>query len=315
MRKITIAFLILLVVGFSSSAQDAGDTTLGWHRHGLTSISFNQVSLSNWAEGGEGSLSLLSIFNYSANLRREMYQWDNSLNLGYGIVKTGDDDSRKSEDIIDLISKYGYKAGGSWFYTGRFNFKTQFARGYNYPNDSIVASEFLSPAYIILAIGMDYKPADMFNFMISPATGKITIVNNQQLADAGAFGVDPAEYNDMGQLIKTGDNIRTEFGASIASHFQISFLENILFKTSVDLFNNYTDENKDNRDNIDVDWKTLLSFKVNKYFSTTFATHLIYDDDIAVPIFEDVNGQKTQVGVGPRTQFKQLFGATFSLKF
>lgn len=313
--KTFIPFLTFLLIACSTKAQDAADTTLGWHRKGITSISFNQVSLSNWAEGGEGSLSLLSIFNYDANLRRELAQWDNTVNLGYGLVKTGDNDAQKSEDLIDLISKYGYKAFKSWFYTGRFNFKTQFAPGYNYPNDSVIVSEFFSPAVITLAAGLDYKPAEMFSFMISPATGKITIVNNQRLADGGAFGVEPAVLNDFGEIIKPGENIRSEFGASVATQFQITFLENMFFKTSLDLFNNYTDKNAENRDNVDVDWQSLLSFKVNKFFSTTFATRLIYDDDIPVPLFEDVNGEKVQVGTGPRTQFKQLFGATFSLTF
>ena len=313
--KTSILFFGLILIFISSKAQDAGDTTLGWHRNGLTSVSFNQISLSNWAEGGEGALSLLSILNYDAKLRRELSQWDNTVNLGYGLVKTGDNNSQKSEDLIDLTSKYGYKAFKSWFYTGRFNFKTQFAPGYNYPNDSVIVSEFFSPAVITLAAGLDYKPAEMFSFMFSPATGKITIVNNQRLANAGAFGVEPAVINDFGEIIEPAEKIRTEFGASVATQFQIAFLENIMFKTTLDLFNNYTDKNEENRDNIDVDWQSLLSFKVNKYFSTTFATQLVYDDDTPVPIFEDVNGEKIQVGVGPRTQFKQLFGATFSLQF
>ena len=313
--KIFFSFSLLLFCISPIYAQEAADTTMGWRRSGITSISFNQISLSNWSEGGEGSLSLLSVFNYDANLRKEKYQWDNSVNLGYGLVKSGDDNARKSEDQIDLISKYGYKAFGSWYYTGRFNFQSQFAPGYNYPNDSVIASEFLSPAFILLAAGLDYKPSDMFSFMISPATGKITIVNNQNLANAGAFGVEPAVINDFGEVLQEGENIRTEFGASVASQFQINFLENILFKTNLGLFNNYTDENADNRSRIDVDWQTLLSFKVNKYFSTTFATQLIYDHDIKVPVFEEVNGVDVQVGTGPRTQFKQLFGATFSLKF
>jgi hypothetical protein len=310
--SLLFAFLLISVV---TMAQEAGDTTLGWHRNGITSVSFNQVSLSNWAEGGEGSLSLLSVFKYNANLRRENAQWDNSLDFGYGMVKTGEEGTRKSEDIMDLVSKYGYRAFGSWFYTGRFNFKSQFAPGYHYPNDSVIASEFFSPAYILLAAGLDYKPSDMFSFMFSPATGKITIVNNQRLANAGAFGVEPAVINEFGEILEPGENIRTEFGASIATQFQINFLENISFKTSLDLFNNYTDENRDNRSRVDVDWQTFLSLSVNKYFSTTFGTQLIYDHDIKVPIYEDINGEKVQVGTGPRTQFKQLFGATFTLKF
>ena len=313
--KTLLPFFAFVLIFSTSKAQDAADTTLGWHRNGLTSVSFNQINLSNWAEGGEGALSLLAILNYDAKLRKELSQWDNTVNLGYGLVKTGDNDAQKSEDLIDLTSKYGYKAFKSWFYTGRFNFKTQFAQGYNYPNDSVIVSEFFSPATITLAAGLDYKPAEIFSFMISPATGKITIVNNQRLANAGAFGVKPAVINDFGEIIDPGENIRSEFGASIATQFQISFLENILLKTTLDLFNNYTDENKENRDNIDVDWQSLLSFKVNKFFSTTFATQLVYDDDIPVPLFEDVNGEKVQVGTGPRTQFKQLFGATFSLQF
>src|SRR5688500_10621521 len=133
--------------------------------------------------------------------------------MAYGMVKLNDQDAQKSDDKIELNSKYGYDAYKNiWSYTLLLNAKTKFAPGYNYPNDSVKISDFAAPAYVLLALGMDYKPVDYFSVFISPLTAKFTIVTDQDLADAGAFGVDPATYNDIGQKTSDGENIRSEFG-------------------------------------------------------------------------------------------------------
>ena len=55
----------------------------------------------------------------------------------------------KNDDKIDFTSKYGYKTSKNWNIASLVNFKSQFTKGYNYPNDSTVISNFLAPAYIL----------------------------------------------------------------------------------------------------------------------------------------------------------------------
>lgn len=153
--------LFLMIAGFFnlSHAQDA-DTL--WKVNGLTSLNFSQLSLSNWAAGGENSIAGNALVNLSANYqnREGLINWNNDLILGYGLLRQSDDPVRKSDDKIDLASKFGYKAREKWFYTGLFSFKTQFAEGYDDPGDvdRNVISNFLAPAYMNLSLGMDYKP-------------------------------------------------------------------------------------------------------------------------------------------------------------
>ena len=139
--------------------------------------------------------------------------------------------------------------------------------GYNYPIDSVKISNIFSPAYLLGALGMDYKPNGYFSAFIAPLTVKFTFVNDQLLSDAGAFGVTP------------GEKIKSEFGGYIRviyskNDFKNDILKNVSFTTKIDLFSNYLD----NPQNIDINWENLVAMKVNKYISVSLNTVLIYDD-------------------------------------
>lgn len=316
-HKLFIAGLLITAAGYSQTPTDtslaAADTS--WKKGGFTSLSFTQVSLSNWAAGGEDAYSGVAILSLFANYAKDNTAWDNSLDLAYGLIKSGDADVRKNEDKIDLNTKYGRKAFGKFFYSALVNFKSQFTNGYNYPDDSTIVSKFAAPAYLTVALGLDYKPNEFFSAFISPATGKFTFVSDQKLADAGAYGVDPAEYDALGAKTAGGKTIRTEFGAYFRAKFQKDVAKNFNLSTTLNLFDNYTDKNESNRDNIDVNWETMLTLKAGKLIAVTLFTNLIYDHDIDLPTYETIAGVKTITGAGPKTQFKEVFGLGISYKF
>ena len=137
-----------------------------------------------------------------SNRKREKSLWENFLDLGYGINLQGNENNWiKTDDKIDFTSKYGYTASKNWSYSALFNFKTQFSDGYNYPNDSIKISGLFAPAYILESIGMDFQSESGFSCYFSPATIKITVVGNQELANIGAFGVQKATLDNNGNII------------------------------------------------------------------------------------------------------------------
>src|SRR5262245_56022393 len=105
----------------------------------------------------------------------------------------------------------------------------------------------MAPAYLTVAIGLDYKPSEFFSAFISPATGKFTFVTDQDLADQGAYGVDPAEVDALGNKIADGKTIRSEFGAYFRAKFQKDVATNFNLSTTLTLFDNYTDKNESNR--------------------------------------------------------------------
>jgi hypothetical protein len=285
------------------------DSLDGWKKGGYTALNISQVGLTNWAAGGQSSIALNGIVSLYGNLKRGYSTWDNSIDLGYGILRQGSGVAlkngvfMKTDDKIDLVSKYGRKASEKWYYAGLINFNTQSTPGYTYPNDSLVISRFMAPAYLLGAAGMDFKPAEYFTAFISPITLKTTFVNDDSLADAGAYGVDKAVFDNTGIKILSGSKYRFEYGGYIRLSFKKTIMENITITSKLSLFSNYAN----NPQNIDVNWENLIELKVNKYIACSISTHLIYDDDISIT---DVDGN-----TGPRTQFKEVVGVGFSYKF
>ncbi len=314
MKKIFIA-IAAAFIHFSLFAQDTIPPDTLWKFGSFTGINFNQVGLTNWAAGGENSFSIAGIFSGFANYKKGKIAWDNSLDLGYGLLKSGESPFRKNEDKIDINSKLGRQAKGKFYYSALFNAKSQFANGYNFPNDSVVVSHIAAPAFVLVAVGIDYKPNDYFSLFVSPATGKFTFVNDQRLADLGSFGVKAAEYSTIdSSLISHGRKIRAEFGASLRAKFQKDLTKYLTLLTTLQLFNNFTDPVIENRGNIDINWETTITIKAGKLITTSIYTNLIYDHDINIPTYKKINGEKVQVGQGPKTQFKEVIGVGISYK-
>jgi hypothetical protein len=284
------------------------DTTQGWKKGGIFAVNLAQTSLTNWAAGGQNSVAVNGIFSVFANLKKGKSRWDNSLDIGYGLLKQGKNTPfRKTDDKFDFLSKYGREAFKNVYYAALLNFKTQMAPGYNYINDSTKAkiSNLFSPAYLLLALGMDYKPNAYFSAFIAPATVKFTYVTDKALSDSGAFGVKPGEKS----LSEFGAYIRVIYSKS---DFKSEFMKNVSFTTKIDLFSNYLK----NPQNIVVNWETLIAMKINKFISASFNTDLIYDDKIKVPF--DKNGDGKIVAgesVGSKIQFKEILGVGLSYKF
>jgi hypothetical protein len=296
MKKI---FSILAISTILSSAfsQESADTL--WKFNGVTSLNFSQMSLLNWAAGGENSLAGNAFVNLNANYKSRdgNASWTNELYLGYGLIKQGESAVRKSDDKIDLASKYGYKASEHWSYTGLLSFKTQFTEGYDKPGDLVnrkKISNFMAPGYLNLSFGMDYKPNDKFTIYISPVSGKMTFVMDDELA--GSFGVDPEK------------NVRGEFGGFVKIGFNSPIMKNVKLNTKIDLFSNYLE----NPQYVDVNFDLLLSMKVNEFISASFITQLIYDYDIKFDVLDD-SGAVT--GTESRIQLKQLFGVGLTYSF
>ena len=288
----------------SVNAQEAAVDT-SWKTGGIVGLNFTQVSLSNWAAGGQNSISGIALFNYYANYNKGKNIWDNTIDLGYGLTQNGDADPIKSEDKIDLSSKYGRYAFKHWYYSAMVGFKSQFTPGYNYPNDSVKISNFMAPAYITVALGMDYKPNDNFSLFISPAAMKLTMVNDKKL-----FNGIPDDGRVFG--VKNGSTTEVEVGGYIRAQYQKNITKNFTFLTRGDLYSNYLR----NPQNMDVTWETLWTLKVNSWFAATLNTLLLYDHDIDVPkVKEVVNGIPVPGTPGPGAQFKETLGIglTFAL--
>ena len=271
----------------------------GWRFGGVSTLNFAQAYLNNWSAGGENSYSLNGLVSAFASFRRNSFTWDNTLDMGYGFMRQPTTGFRKTDDRFNLTSRAGYRAFGDFFYSGLVNFRTQFDKGFNFANDPeglTPISRFMAPAYLITALGITYQPSTNFSFFLAPITCRITIVNDDVLSAAGAFGVEP------------GRRTRTEFGGYIRTafsknDFEAEWLRNVTFTTQLDLFSNYLH----NPQNLTVNWRTLVALRINRLLAVNVSTNLIYDPNVLIA---DADGN-----MATRIQFQQLLGVGFSYNF
>lgn len=302
-------FLIITLSTISLAAFTQNDSLKPiespWTLKSIFGVNGTQTSFVNWSAGGRNNVSVLGFIEARSQYKKGNLKWENDFKYALGGLKyidsTGTKEGlQKTDDKIDLASTFGYEFSKKWFYTITGGFKTQTLDGYSYPNDSVRISTFMAPAYISLSIGVEYAPVESFNMYLSPLAGKTTIVKDQVLANAGAFGVDNAILDTDGSVLLEGEHVRHEFGAYFRLKFQKEIMKNIEMKTRIELFSNYLH----NPENIDINAENVFAFKVNKWFSASLQWNLQYDDDINI---RDRNGK-----TGPRTQFKSVLGLGIS---
>jgi hypothetical protein len=273
--------------------KDPADTVARtWKKGGLLGLNIAQTSLSNWSAGGDDfSLSLNSLINLYAFYKRNKSSWDNTLDFNLGYIKTTSLGSRKNDDRLDILSKYGYAISSKWNVSALFNFRTQLFKGYSYgSNSKILSSTFLSPAYALLGVGLDYKPDDHFSIFISPATLRLTILKDDSLSSKGLYGVEAGEHHHF------------EFGAFVSVSYLKDLNKIVSYKGRLDLFSNY----EHNPQNVDLLMSNIFAVKLSKWLTANWNFDLIYDDD--AKLF----GRNKR---SPALQVKSLIGVGLLVKF
>ncbi len=263
------------------------DTT-AWAYGGFFNFGMNEGFLHNWAAGGElASFTVNTIFSGHLDRLDHKAIWSNNLDITYGLNYTYSTSfiPHKTDDRIDFTSKYGTRidTGKNWYFSGLFNFKSQFTKGYNYAVadwQKSSTSKFLSPAYFTTAIGFEYRKGSDVSLFISPVAGRLTLVDKYytSMSQQGAFGVD---YN------KT---MKYEFGAYVSGRYLVNINKNVKFKTRLDLYTNYLAKDskdsvgnivkRDDPGNIAVLFDNLFTFKVHKYLNLAFGATFIYDNNL-----------------------------------
>ncbi len=306
-----LAFSFLGLQNFAQIVKtELPDSTSNWTKENKVGLDISQITFVNWNAGGNNSISGLLKGQFVRTYTNQNLNWKNELIARYGINKQEAQEARKTDDQLQLNSTFGYRTDtiSNWYYAGKFNFNTQFANGYAYPNTDLAISKPFAPAYIFLGIGAEYSRKDLnFNLYLSPLTNKTTLVFDQRLANQGAFGVDKAVYDVNGDLIREGKNTRTEIGILITNQWKKEIYKNINLEHRISLYTDYINK----FGNIDVDWELQLAMVVNQYVKANIGTHILYDDDIKLK--EEEAG--VQVIKGPKVQLKQLLGVGIEYSF
>jgi len=279
--KKSISFLLGLVLTIMAIAQTTeGEAVLktkleakqsGWAKGGVVNMNFSQAAFSTkWPSGGTNSMTVTSLVSVFANFSDGKNIWDNNLDLGYGFSKLGSADLVKSDDKIDLTSKYGREAYKAWYYAALFNFKSQMT-----PTEvaGVKVSEFLSPGAMLFAVGMDYKPSDMLTAFISPITYKADMVMNDDFIPNDLNG-DPLR-----------DNIESQIGGYMRVLYKQPLMENINFESKLEAFSNYDNDPQ----NLYITWDNLLTMKVNQYVNANVSFNMINQPGMEV-VYKEVLG-------------------------
>lgn len=282
MRKLFfIAFAILSNFAFSQDVAVV-DSTKNWSVQGQNTLMLNQAAFSNWVGGGANNVGWLAGTNYTLVYKKDKNLWENTIALGYGQNDTQGLGNRKTQDIINLSSNYGYELGKNWYASAGAGLLTQFTKGFADGNNPSAAkiSNFMAPGYVNLGAGFTYRPSENFTATLRPANARWTFVLDKDLQLAGNYG-----------LKNNGDSSLFQFGFLGTAMYKLKLMENMTLINNASVFSNYLDH----PERLVLGYGGILNMKINKYVSSNITLDLLYDHN--------------QI---KRTQMKQTLGVGFA---
>ena len=311
------------------SLETTNRDTIAWAHGGVFNIGMNEGFLHNWSAGGElASVTINGIF--SGHLDKLHYRliWSNNLDINYGLTYAYSTSfiPHKTDDRIDFTSKYGIRIDSSkrFYFTGLFNFKSQFTKGYDYTLTDFKkspTSDLFAPAYFTTALGVEFRKGSDITVFLSPLAGRLTVADKKYttLTAQGAFG------------IPFGKTQYYQFGAYFSGRDQFSLGKKTIYKTRLDIYSNYLAKDtkdslgkvikKDNPANISLLFDNLISWKITKALNITFGATFIYDNNF--PYSKTYLDPKTSQNINKDDpgrnmgwlQIKQIFALGLEYKF
>jgi hypothetical protein len=272
-----------------------------WIIGGEGNVGFTQTYLSNWKKGGQSAIASLIVMKGFANYKRAdgIIKWDNSGEFRNGWIRQGgkEEQIQKNDDKFEITSRFGVSAYKKWYYSAEFNFETQFFRGFEYPReeDETPISAFMAPSRMFFKVGMEYKPNKEFSLLLSPVTVKNVYVRDTSLIDQTKFGIDANKKSFW------------EPGLNTDIYLKKSITKDITYETKYKMFINY----KAPFEKHDINWENTFVMKLNNYINMRLLVHLIYDDDVLFPVYDN---NDVVIGEKSKLQVKEFFSIGFTYK-
>jgi len=320
--------------------QEESDS-LGWIIGGGIGLDLGQILVINPRAGsGQNRFGIGGAIAVYANYRNNRVTWNNNISLNLAVEKTGSgviaDPSggasnqkvpfKKSIDELRLKSTYGYsiKEGSKWSYAVNFAFRSQLLSSYQAiedgqiyvsevtfdgPYKNSLVSKFLAPGRFNLGVGLLYEPNAKFRFLLTPLTGDIIMITDQEIANLGVHGT---KLEDESTTVYKKS--RFAFGATFAAEYtEKMFKERLSFKSVLGLFSDYLD----NPQNVDVSWTNEIAFNIIGGLQLSFNTSLFYDHDVLsnVTDFNDVGGLERDANGDPVLRPAVNYYHQFLLKY
>lgn len=235
-----------------------------------SAIQFSMVYISdNWYQGGQSSLSLLSdqLLSLKYNDPSGKVLFENALQWKVNLTTSEEDTVHKvrvGEDVLQLNSKFGYKAFSNWYYSASLQFKTQVLTNYA-SNSNDIQAEFLSPSELNVGLGLSYqhsyeKPVKLSHRLtLSPLSYNLKFL--------ALHHMDPTRFG-----IETGW-AKNEIGSSLDYTITWNLRYNIQWSSHLFAFTNYNTSL--------VEWTNTFDFAFSTYFSARVYVDVRYDDSVA----------------------------------
>jgi len=287
-RLFLTLFLVQTVILFAQEAQKDSIPD-GWKSEAQAELLFSQSAFNNeWQGGGTSNVASNINYNQELNYKRDKLHWDTKLIANLGLNATrGQRFIRKTSDRLELNSIVGSRIAQSRFYwSGLFNFRTQFLPGYRFFEEELMdtatslpekieqrekITNFFSPAYLQIGPGILWKKSDDFTLNFAPITSRFIFVS-------GDFTrVQPDEIENFTPYfgVAANETVRFELGASLSAYYKEELLKNIIVENTLNLYSDYLEKTK----NVDLDYTLNVNMQVNKFITTNFAMQLIYDEN------------------------------------
>ena len=235
-----------------------------WAYYSDVTISFGQGFISsNWASGGENSLSILSDLKYFITYKKNTTTWENSFRYRLGALKSGSENLSKNEDKLEIQSKVGIKAFRHWNYATQFDMNTVLFNSYNNSDRETVIANFLSPGNFTLSLGLDYKPKDNISLYLSPIAGQWVYVRDTNSIDVSRYG------------IEAGKRYKSDAGAKIELKNKHTLFQFLSVDNHLMLFSSYYEQ----PEKLTFDWRLTLNFKINYFMQTSIYTNAVYNQN------------------------------------
>lgn len=185
-RSAVVVVLALPMTAQELHPPDTIDVEPQYWRHALgTSLTFSQVSFSDWAQGGENAYAYGASANGASTYDWHPITWVNSYKLGFGQTRIGGRQTRKTEDKIDLESVITYRLGITINPYAALTLKTQFATGYRYDKagNRTPISWFFDPAFLTQSVGLGYEITPQLRSRLGFALREIVTSQYTSFAD------------------------------------------------------------------------------------------------------------------------------------
>lgn len=248
---------------FSKARWDAERRAIRKQRNMVEFNSTLQVSQSqfeNWAAGGDNTFSGRSTIFFRHVYNREKLTVDYGLEARYGI-NVIDDKPFKNEDEFKLNFQTSWKIRNSWSYAGTLKLRSQFSNGFKSRADKTIMSSFMAPGFLDVSFGFNYRHRDNspFSLTLSPVTGSLVVVLNEELSEKGINGVEK------------GRKSKGQVGPSLQANFDKTFGKNIFrYRSMLYSFTNI-------KTTPTARWENTFEIRATKFITTTLYALAYYD--------------------------------------